>query len=254
MDIHLFAGLLLSAAIGLSLGLIGGGGSIITMPVLVYVIGVDAHQAVGMSLAVVGVTSLISTGMHYHRGTIDLKAGALFGASGILGAYFGSRLTYLIPPAALLLSFAALMLIIAVMMLLRKQRDVDAAEPHERSAAKAIFAGLVVGGLTGFLGVGGGFLVVPALLLFGGLTMKDAVGTSLLVITINCVAGLIGHLQYGGFDLRIAGMVTALAAAGAVVGTALSHRTSSVDLRNWFAVFVITVALFLVAKNHTILL
>jgi uncharacterized protein len=254
VDIHLIAGLLLSAAIGLSLGLIGGGGSIITMPVLVYVIGVDAHQAVGMSLAVVGLTSLISAGMHYRRGTLDLKAGANFGASGIFGAYFGSRLTYLVSPAALLLSFAALMLIIAVMMLVRKQSDKDAARPHERSAARAMLAGLVVGGLTGFLGVGGGFLVVPALVLFGGLTMKDTIGTSLLVITINCVAGLIGHLQYGGFDFRIAGLVTALAAGGAVVGTALSYRTSPAVLRNWFAVFVITVALFLVAKNYTILL
>jgi uncharacterized membrane protein YfcA len=246
---HFVVGLILSATIGLSLGLIGGGGSIITVPVLVYALGVDAHQAVAMSLAVVGATSLIGVLLHSRRGAVDLRTGALFGGSGIVGALGGSKLTYLVSPGALLLSFAALMLVTAVSMLLRRGKDQGASLPHRGSAAKAVLAGLGVGVLTGFLGVGGGFLVVPALVFFGGLAMKDAIGTSLLVIAINCAAGLVAHLQYGGFDPRIAGLVTLLAAAGTLLGTALSHRTSPARLKTGFAVFVIAVALFLVAKN-----
>jgi uncharacterized membrane protein YfcA len=245
-------GLILSAGIGLSLGLIGGGGSIITVPVLVYALGVDAHQAIAMSLAIVGVTSLLGASMHLRKGTVDLETGALFGGSGVLGAFFGSKLTYLLPPEVLLLCFAGLMLVIASLMLVKRRGE--AAAPHPRSAWKAVAAGLVVGVLTGFLGVGGGFLIVPALVLFGGLGMKEAVGTSLVVISINCVAGLAGHLAHGGFDPSIAAVVTALAATGALAGTALSHRTSPEGLRTGFALFVIVVAVFLVAKNYSVLL
>lgn len=247
----MIVGLGLSAAIGVSLGLMGGGGSIITVPVLVYVIGVDAREAVGMSLAVVGTTSLAGAVLHYRRGRVDLRRGVFFGLAGIFGAYFGSRLTYLISPSALLITFAALMLLIAILMLTRKHASQEEERRLQASAWKAMMAGLVTGGLTGFLGVGGGFLIVPALLLFGGLAMKEAIGTSLLVISINCAAGLAGHLQHGGFDLRLTAIVTALAVAGSLAGTTLSHRTSPAALRRGFAFFVIAVALFLVSKNYS---
>jgi hypothetical protein len=253
VGLYLAIGLVLSVAIGLSLGLIGGGGSIITVPVLVYVIGVEPHEAIGMSLAVVGVTSAIGAALHHRQGTVKLRIGAIFGASGILGAYFGSRLTYLLSPASLLLSFAALMLVISAVMLAKKRRD--EAIPHRSpNIIKAMLAGLMVGLLTGFLGVGGGFLVVPALVLFGGLSMKEAIGTSLIVISINCAAGLAGHLSYGAFDLRLTMLVTALAAIGTLIGTALSHKTSPMRLKTGFALFVIAVAVFLVAKNYSALL
>lgn len=254
MGMHLILGLVLSAAIGLSLGLIGGGGSIITLPVLVYVIGVDAHQAVGMSLAVVGVASLIGAALHHRHGTVDVKTGALFGLSGTVGAYFGSGLTYLFSAGALLLSFATMMLVIALLMLTGQRGVKPETALGRHSRFEALVAGLVVGLLTGFLGVGGGFLIVPALVLFGGLAMKDAIGTSLMVIAINCAAGLAGHLSYGGFDLRVTALVTALAAAGTLAGTALSHRTAPQKLRRGFAVFVIAVAAFLIAENYSALL
>ncbi len=250
---QLIVGLLLSAGIGLSLGLIGGGGSIITVPVLVYVLGIETHQAISMSLAVVGATSLVGTSLHHRQGAVDWRTGALFGGSGIPGAYFGPRLTYLFTPAVLLLIFAGLMLVVAVLML-KNGRNENEAPDHERSLFKAVLAGLGVGVMTGFLGVGGGFLIVPALVFFGGLAMKEAIGTSLLVIAINCVAGLLGHLKYGGFDWRIALLVTVLAAGGTLVGANLSHRTSPANLKKWFAVFVITVAIFLAAKNYQALL
>ena len=147
-----------------------------------------------------------------------------------------------------------MMLVIALLMLTGQRGVKPETVLGRRSRFEALVAGLVVGLLTGFLGVGGGFLIVPALVLFGGLAMKDAIGTSLMVIAINCAAGLAGHLSYGGFDLRVTALVTALAAAGTLAGTALSHRTAPQKLRRGFAVFVIAVAAFLIAENYSALL
>lgn len=246
-------GLILSAGIGFSLGLIGGGGSIITVPVLVYVLNVEPHEAIAMSLAVVGATSLVGAFLHWQRGTVRLKNGLSFGASGVVGALAGSPLTYLLSPAALLLTFAALMLVISVLML-RKNTQITAENfaPHTE-IGKALAAGFGVGVLTGFLGVGGGFLIVPALVTFGGLSIKDAVGTSLLVIFLNCVAGLIGHASHSAFDWRLTILVTALAVSGTVGGTLLSHRIEARNLQKVFAVFVFAVAVFLLAKNYSFL-
>jgi hypothetical protein len=246
-DASLVLGLLLSAAIGLSLGLIGGGGSIITVPLLVYVLNVDPHNAMGMSLAVVGATSLVGAALHHGGGTVRLRTGLVFAAAGMLGAYFASRLTYMISDAALLLTFAGLMTVVALRML--AQGDAPEQREHRASVVKELAAGLGVGVLTGFLGVGGGFLIVPALVFFGGLGMKQAIGTSLLVITLNSVAGFAGHMQHGNFDVRLAALVTLFAVTGVVIGTRLAHRTSPARLRQWFAWFVLAVAALLVIKN-----
>lgn len=245
---YLIIGLFLSAAIGVTLGLIGGGGSIITVPVLVYVIGIEPQQAISMSLAVVGSTSLIGAALHAKRRNVVLTTGLFFGLSGIFGAYGGSRLTYLVPPHALMLTFATLMFIVALLMLKRKSSAEDTAS-KPWNPMKAVIAGVGVGVLTGFLGVGGGFLIVPALLLFGGLRMKEAIGTSLLIIAINCGAGLIGHVQHGGMDFRLTSLVTIIAASGTIFGTVLSAKASPTRLRTGFAVFVLVVAVFLIAKN-----
>lgn len=115
-----------------------------------------------------------------------------------------------------------------------------------------MLAGLIVGLLTGILGIGGGFLVVPALVLFCDISMKDAVGTSLLIVAIDCCAGLLGHLRYGGFDLRVTMFVTMVAIDGMLIGATLSHHVSPANLKKWFAVFVIVVAVFFIAKNYTV--
>ena len=250
---HLILGLLLSVAIGLSLGVIGGGGSIIAVPVLVYVLGVEAHQAIGMSLAVVGTTSLIAAVLHHRRGTLRVKAGLLFSASGMLGAYFGARLTYLLAPAMLLLVFATLMLLVATFMLIRQEPPEDVPHGQQPNLVKMALAGGSVGVLTGWLGVGGGFLIVPALVLFAHLPMKEAIGTSLFIITINSGAGLLGHWHYGGFDLLLTLLVTICAVLGTLAGVGLAHRASPASLRKGFAVFVMTVALFLIMKNSAAL-
>ena len=242
-------GLVLSVGIGLSLGLIGGGGSIITVPVLVYALHVPPHRAVGMSLAVVGSTALVSALLHHRRGSVAWREGALFAGSGIVSAYLGSKLTRMVSPPGLMLLFAALMLVVATVMLTRKDRA-GGDSPHAASAPRSALAGLGVGFLTGFLGVGGGFLIVPSLVLFGGLPMKAAIGTSLLVIAINCAAGLVGHLTAGNSDWKLTGLVTLLAVAGALAGTALSHRFHPGGLRRVFAWFVVAVAVFLIARNY----
>lgn len=245
-------GLLLSAGIGLSLGLIGGGGSIITVPVLVYALGVPPHAAIGMSLAVVGSTALVSALLHHRRGAVAWKTGTLFAGSGIASAYLGSGLTHRVAPPVLLLIFGGLMLIVAGAMLARKDPG-PAASSRRASVPGSILAGLGVGFLTGFLGVGGGFLIVPALVLFGGLTMREAIGTSLFVIAVNCAAGFLGHLSREALDWRLTLAVTGLALGGALAGSALSHRFHPAGLRRIFAWFVVAVALFLIARNYAAL-
>jgi uncharacterized membrane protein YfcA len=256
VSLQFIIGLILSAAIGFSLGLIGGGGSIITVPVLVYVLGVEAHDAISMSLAVVGATSLVGASLHYRNGCVELKTGLIFGGAGMVGAVVGARFTRLLSSNALMLAFAALMLVVATLMLTRKDQSDEVSQTPEGppSLPKAIGVGMVVGVLTGFLGVGGGFLIVPALVLFAGLDMKDAVGTSLVVIAINCAAGLLGHLSQAHFDLKLTGLVALLAVTGTLGGTALSTRVRASSLRNGFAVFVMAVALFLVFKNYHVLI
>ncbi len=253
MNLFLIFGLLLSGLIGLSLGLIGGGGSIITVPVLVYVLGVEAHEAVGMSLAVVGATSLVGSVLHYRRGMVRLKTGLIFGAAGIVGALLGSPLTRLLSTSALMMTFATLMLVIAVLMLRRKSNDVEVESDEQvLSVWKALLAGFGVGILTGFLGVGGGFLIVPALVMFGGLGIKEAIGTSLFVIFLNCVAGFVGHASQNNFDWSLTALITVLAVAGTILGTLLSHRVTANKLQKGFAMFVLAVAVFLMAKNYTV--
>lgn len=252
MTLQLALGLALCVGIGLSLGLIGGGGSIITVPVLVYALQVEPREAVAMSLAVVGATSLIGAALHHRRRAVRIPAAALFAGAGVLSSFLGAKLTYRVSPEALLLTFAALMLAAGLRMALTG-KAVSHPERERRPVhpAKVVLAGLAVGLLTGFLGVGGGFLVVPALVLFAGLDMREAVGTSLLVISINAAAGLAGHLAHGGFQLRLAALVTALAVAGTLWGTRLSHRVSPVALRRAFSLFVVAVAVFLVVANRS---
>lgn len=255
MDLHTVVALILSGAIGVSLGLLGGGGSILAMPVLVYVAGIEAKESVAMSLAIVGSTSLFGSLLHGRKGKLDLKVAATFGGAGIIGAYAGARLTHLVSNSTLLLLFAALMLVVAVAMLLRKDHPgaIDARR-HQGNLSLTLLVGLGVGVLTGFLGVGGGFLVVPALVLFGGLPMHLAVGTSLLVIAINSAAGFVGHLGEGQLHLSLMAAFSLMALAGTFVGEHFARRVPAQHLRRMFAYFVILVAIFLVAENFRALI
>ncbi len=229
-------------------GLLGSGGSIITLPVLVYAAKVPASQAVAMSLAVVGGTTLVASILNARSGHIHLKAALLFSVTGVLGALGGSQLTPLVREPILLLIFAGLMLVVGLLMFRpRADRDIDAgAECHWMSCTAA---GFFVGFLTGFLGVGGGFLIVPALLFLARLPLKRAIATSLVVITVTSGAGLIGHLRLTHFDWRIAGIFLALAIVGMLAGRKFASHVETERLRHWFAWFVLVVAIFVIAEN-----
>lgn len=249
MPFSLVASLLLSGVIGLSLGIFGGGGSILAVPVLVLVTQLAPEAAVGTSLAMVGATSLVASYAHYRRGQVKPKVALLFGLSGTSTAFGGAKLTQLVSGAVIMQSFAALMLVVGVGMLLGRGRraglEANGTATGSRPTA-SILAGAGVGLATGFLGVGGGFLVVPALVAFAGLDMRKAVGTSLLVIAINSAAGFLGHLGGDHLELGLVALLTAAAVAGALLGERLARHVATTKLRRGFGLLVIAVGLTVV--------
>jgi uncharacterized protein len=238
--------LILATLIGLSLGLLGSGGSIVTLPVLVYVARVPAHEAVGMSLLVVGGASALGSLIKLRRGDFDLRAGFFFAVSGIVGAFIGSKFTHVVSARVLLLCFGALMLVTGVRMLFGN----EVAYPGRKCRPwRCLASGVAVGVLTGFLGVGGGFIILPALVLFAGLEMKTAIGTSLAVIATNSFAGLLGQLRFVEFEWPLTVAFLAAAMVGMLGGLALASRFSSQVLRRAFAWIILTLGGFLLLKN-----
>jgi uncharacterized membrane protein YfcA len=229
----------LAVVVGLTLGMLGGGGSILTVPLLVYVAGLDAKAAIATSLLVVGVTSAVGAVSHARAGRVRWRTGLLFGAAGMAGAYTGGRVAHWIPGEILLLAFAAMMIATAIAML-RGGREVDPARAHAHlPVGRVLLDGAVVGLVTGLVGAGGGFLVVPALALLGGLPMPVAVGTSLVVIAIKSLGGLAGYLATVSIDWGLALAVTAAAVAGALAGGRLAGRIAPDQLRTAFGWFVL---------------
>jgi uncharacterized protein len=241
--------LTLGAGIGLALGLLGGGGSVITVPVLVYAAGVEPAEAVAMSLAVVGGTSLVGAWFKHREKQVHKQAMLMFGSVGMVGAWAGAHLTPLVTPKTLLVLFALLMVNIATIMLLRKESELTP-KPQCRPF-RCLLSGLGVGVLTGFLGVGGGFLLVPAMVIFGRLPMKMAVGTSLIVIAFNSFAGLIGHGLNAHLDWSLTGKFLLVAVIGMLAGNRLAQVIPVARLQKAFAGFVLAVAAFLLLKNLT---
>ena len=242
--------LLGAALIGLSLGLTGAGGSIITLPVLVYLAGVAPKEAVGLSLFIVGAAAVVGALQRIRGGGIHPKPALMFALSGMVGAAGGARLTPLVSPQALMIIFAALMLVVAVNMLIGKNDELSPAA--ECKPIRCLLAGLAVGVLTGFIGVGGGFLLVPALVKFAKLPLRQAVGTSLAVIAFNSAAGFISHFGEAPPRWLLAFVFAVLAATGVLVGTALAKRLPVARLRQGFAVMVILTAAFVLWQNAAV--
>lgn len=240
----------LGMVIGLSLGLLGGGGSILTVPALVYLVGVPVAQATGTSLAIVGLTALFGAVGHYRAGRAALRAGLGFGAASIAGSVAGSLLSRHVPAHVLLVLFAGLMIAAGVAML-RRRAVPETATPvrRPRSRIQVGAAGSGVGMLTGFFGVGGGFVIVPALTLVLGLPMRLAVGTSLVVIAIASAAGLMTHLGSGALDVVTTLFFVTGGLAGTLIGARLAGVVSERLLRRAFAVLVFTLAAYLLARN-----
>lgn len=242
--------LVLSLGIGVALGLLGGGGSILTIPILRYVLGLEAHKAIAVSLFVVATTSVAALIPHALKGRVRWKVGAAFGAAGMLGAYAGGRVAHFLPETLLLGGFAVVMFAAAIAMLRgRKEPPAEPSSPERGIFLKVLAQGLLVGSVTGLVGAGGGFLVVPALVLLGGLPMEAAVGTSLFVIALQSTAGFAGHLGQTEIEWRTALLVAAAAVVGALAGSAFSSRVRPEKLRRFFAWFVIAMAVFLIAQE-----
>ena len=239
--------LLLSVVAGLALGLLGGGGSILIVPILVYVAGLPASEAVATSLLVVGVTSLVALVPHARGGRVRWRTGVTFGLAAMLGAYGGGRLAALFPDWLLLVLFAVMMVVTAIAMI-RGRRGTDG-EPRRSHPAAALAQGIAVVLVTGLVGAGGGFLVVPALVLLGGMPMGSAVGTSLLVIAMNSAAGFAGHLHSVRPDWSLAAAVTACAVAGSLVGAWLAGRVDPARLRTGFGWFVLVLGVLVLGQS-----
>jgi uncharacterized membrane protein YfcA len=231
--------MVLAILVGLSLGALGSGGSIITIPVLVYVAGVPAESAVGMSLVIVGATSLVGALLHLRRGNVALKPSLLFAATGMAGAYIGSAGTHLLSRRSLMLLFAGIMLVVGIRMW---RSTVGTLAKGFFSVPRCLLVGLAVGLLTGFLGIGGGFLIVPALVLYAGLDSRTAVGTSLAVITLNSITGVAGQLRFANLDWPLLVGFLAFALGGMVLGAILANRLAETRLRRLFATTVLILA------------
>jgi uncharacterized membrane protein YfcA len=264
--------------IGLSLGALGGGGSILAVPALVYLLGQSPHQATTASLLVVGAAAVVGAITHARAGRAWLREGAIFGLLGIAGSYAGSRLSATVPANVLLAGFGVLMLAVAAAMIARRPRPPVTREPDQapgtperrgegrgdRAAGTALLRGgrhpllvaaaaTAVGLITGFFGVGGGFVVVPALVLILGFDMPAAAGTSLIVIAIDAAAALAARASHGGMalDWALTSAFAAAAVAGTLAGGRLAGRASPQRLSAAFAVLIVLVAGYTLACSLT---
>jgi len=238
--------------VGLVLGLMGSGGSILTVPVLTYLVGQHEKVAIAGSLAIVGGISLVASLPYARRALVDWRSVIWFGLPGMAGAWIGAALSKHVSGAVQLGAFAALMLVAGVLML--RSAPTEARQGAvARSVIKIGAEGLVVGIVTGFVGVGGGFLIVPALVLLGGLPMNHAVGTSLVIIAAKSWAGFAKYVQvldelHLELDWQVIGLFVSAGIAGSFGGAALSSRVPQVALKKIFAVFLFVVAGYIVLQ------
>jgi uncharacterized membrane protein YfcA len=244
--------LLLGFAIGLTLGFLGGGGSILTVPALVYVVGQSPQAAVTASLLIVGINAGMGAFFHRTQGLLNWRVALLFGGAGMGAAYLSAGLSHFLPPTVLLILFALLMFIIGMWMVFGKTPI--ACPEGGRGWLVTVASGVGVGVLTGFLGVGGGFLIVPALVMLVGLPIRQAVGTSLVIIAMNSLAGLLGHLGGASIDLTVVALFASAGIAGSLTGVQIARRIKPEQLRLSFALFIMALALFLLWDNVTKLL
>ena len=248
--------LLGAVAIGLVLGLLGSGGSILTVPVLVYLAGQPDKVAIAESLAIVGAIAAVGAVPYARQRLVDWHSVVYFGVPGIVGTYGGAALAEWVPGPVQLALFAVVMILAAALMFRGKKGLEERGDaPHERQPLWLIAGeGLLVGVLTGLVGVGGGFLIVPALVLLGGLSMRLAVGTSLLIIAAKSAAGFWKYtdiLAAAGqhVDWQLIGLFAAIGIAGSFVGNALSRRVPQAQLKKGFAVFLVVMGGFILAKE-----
>ncbi len=240
----------LAMIIGITLGLFGGGGGILTVPLLHYGLTMPVDQAITTSLLIICITSVISTWQHAKHHHVLWREGSLLSLSGIVGAVIGAQLSSLFPPQSLLLILAAIMLASSIAMLCHRNElshcDINTANHY---TVTILVIGLIVGIVTGTVGAGGGFLVVPALVILLNLTLPTAIGTSLFVISFNTASGFVAHYQTISLDFQLIVIISLVAVTGAFIGGKVALKVSVNTLRKSFSLFIIVIALLLVATE-----
>ncbi|MEA5575444.1 sulfite exporter TauE/SafE family protein [Anabaena sp. UHCC 0451] len=258
-------GHILATGIGISLGLIGGGGSVLALPILVYVMGVPTKSAIAMTLVIVGTVSLIGVIPHWRKGNINFKKAFIFGSATMLGAFVGAKIAGLpfITDSLQMIMFAIMMLLAASLMIKRSFQKTAPTSPENPNAEIyqppicrycwlwLLTEGLGVGILTGLVGVGGGFAIVPALVILGKTPMKEAIGTSLLILVVNAVAGFLGYLGQVELDWQLIGTFILAASLGSFLGAYLSQFIDAKKLQKYFGYFLIAVATFVLFQNQS---
>lgn len=253
----------MALVIGLTLGLLGGGGSILTVPVLVYILGIDPVYATGYSLFIVGVSSLFGAVSYFRKKLVDVKTAIVFGIPSIAAVYVARKMLVPSIPDHLLTigefeltKNIAIMVLFAVLMILASysmiRGKVDTATEEERLTHNypvMVLQGIFVGALAGLVGVGGGFLIIPALVHFSGLSMKKAIGTSLMIIAENSLFGFVGDVQNYTIDWPFILGFAALSVLGILIGTKLSNAIHGAKLKPAFGWFVLVMGVFILSKE-----
>jgi uncharacterized membrane protein YfcA len=256
-------GYLFSIVIGVSLGLIGGGGSILTLPVLVYVFGVGATTATGYSLFIVGITSAVGTASYFKNGLVNVKTAIIFGIPSIIAVYLTRAFivpaipseitsigTFIVTKNILMMLLFAVLMIAASYSMIKKDNKTVATDGIQSFNYPVILIeGAVVGMLTGLVGAGGGFLIIPALVVLSKLPMKEAVGTSLVIIAAKSLIGFFGEANLASMDWVLLSSVSAFAIVGIFLGAMLSKKIDGAKLKPAFGWFVLVMGIYIIIKE-----
>jgi len=247
-------GIALALIVGFVLGLLGGGGSILAVPTFLYVFHVDPKPAIAMSLVVVGMSALVGFLTHWRQGTVNVRIAVAFGALAMVGSFAGARAARFVPASVQLAMFAAFALTAAVMMLRDSLRaratQTSAAVGPQRFTPLLGVEAVAVGVLTALIGAGGGFLIVPALVVLAKVPIKEAVGTSLVVITMNTITGFLGYVGHVPIAWIDVALFTGVAVIGILAGTRLVRYVSQAQLRRALSVFLLIMATLILWENR----
>ena len=246
-------GMSAGASVGFTLGLVGGGGSILAVPLLLYVVGVkDAHTAIGTSAVGVALNAAVNLALHARTKNVVWRCGVVFTATGIVGAFVGSKLGQLVDGQHLLVLFALLMIVVGILML--RKREIEGAETvlfDKMTIAKIAGAGLVAGSISGFFGIGGGFLIVPGLVMSTGMPLILAIGTSLLSVTSFGITTALSYASSGFVDWPVASVFVMGGIIGSIAGTKLARKlaTKRGQLNRIFAALIFAVSAYMLARS-----
>ena len=259
-----YIGYFASILIGVALGLIGGGGSILTVPVLVYLFGVSPLLSTSYSLFIVGSTSLVGAVNNYKQGFVNVKIALLFGLTSITTVFLTRKFiipnipqevakigSFIITESMLMMILFATLMVIAATAMIKNRKSIDEKNPVKTklNIIKLLVYGIAIGIITGFLGAGGGFLLIPTLVILLGLPMKEAVGTSLLIIALNSLFGFTADLGHFEIDWYFLLSITAIALVGLVIGSQIGKKIESIKLKKGFGYFVLIMGIFIIIKE-----